>query len=693
METKRLFLAASIVTLWAFTGCSVKEEIAQPSEFNPGSIMPSVLIIDPGNEETKADYSIVGNRLRVKWEDGDAVQYSPNGCRDYGFIYRVPSGGAASNTFVAEGSAKYVVKHHLFYFPGEKVYNDPSFLNFSYAGQVQKKSDPLGHIKDYHTMRQKFETTDYTLYKMSSVTFAGCQQSGCIRFVLRGMTFQNPTKLTLQVIKSGAPAMDLYETNSMDTAFSDSSTGEPVVWPSNCSDLSIGLEGYGTESELVVYMMHTCSDIPLEAGCSLRVTVQGSNSCYADTYISSATAIKGGYYSTLVVDSGWKELKGDYTEYPWDGDVVTLQNPDRGLDLVLMGDGFIKADFDDGTYDRAMRDAADAFFGIEPYASIRKDFNIYYVKTPSPQRLEATPTGLNGAENSGNNTKFNVLFTPNSTTITGDNALARTYAKNAFSHDANERIKEAMIIVIANQHCHAGTCSMSMSTGADYGSGVSVAYCSLGLDEEQRVIVVQHEAGGHGFGKLADEYFDSTAGSFNPSRWSNLETNHKYGFFRNVDKYVTSTFNSTYGTSYALTSDSEVLWYDLMNTSNHYESSSVESLGFYEGAYTHLLGFCRPTYASINSMMFYKGNFNAIGRRQILYRYRRLKGELTSDCFGTSSELNYFLDWDRTHFLSSTRSSLPALTKGNCVEQVSLPYPPPVLEYGEWIDGEFHKTR
>lgn len=705
---KRLYSFAIAVpcALLALVSCSVKEDVADVD--NTLVQLPMVITIDPGNDpDTKHTYDFAGGRMRMHWEDGDAVYCSPAYRSGLGCAYRVPAGGAATNTFVADRQITSATTDHAYYYPAAKVYNDPSFMRFSYAGQVQKKSDPMAHMAEFHSMRKALKFSTYSSnYDMKNVTFAGCLQSGCMVFNLSGVTFRNPKKIMLQVMNGSSVLTNvLYEQNLLSSAYNDSDSGESLVWPSNVASLSLGLEGYGSETSITAYMMHTCTDMALPAGCKLRVTVIGDKSYYADTVIPAATAIKGGYCSGLSVDSGWHELAGDYTEYSWDGDVVTLQNPGTNLDLVIMGDGFIKEDFDNGTYDQIMRQVYSEFFSVEPYATLKNDFNVFYVKTPSPQRTEATNTGANGATNSGNVTKFSVQFTANSTSLSGDNALAREYAKRAFSTNANERIKDATIVVVANQACRAGTChnSWGSANGKDYGQACAVAYMALGRTQAERVQLIHHEVNGHGFGKLGDEYGASRTGSFSfsTSYWINLQNQHVLGLFRNIDKYITSNFNNMLPSlAGALTINSDVLWYDMIGTANHYESTSVESLGFYEGANTYPIGFCRPTQTASKSIMNANtGIFNAISRRQILYRYRRLKGEVTSNIFGTSQELNYFLQWDAANFLPkmssmSTMSTVPPMLNADNYEpEALLPFAEPVNEEGVWVDGVFYKNQ
>ena len=73
----------------------------------------------------------------------------------------------------------------------------------------------------------------------------------------------------------------------------------------------------------------------------------------------------------------------------------------------------------------------DSFFKIEPYATLRDDFNVVYINAASPENFDAVNTGSNGASNGKAVTKFSVQFTPYSTRLTGDDDLAHDYAEIA----------------------------------------------------------------------------------------------------------------------------------------------------------------------------------------------------------------------------------------------------------------------
>ena len=393
-------------------------------------------------------------------------------------------------------------------------------------------------------------------------------------------------------------------------------------------------------------MMMSNKDVSLMAGDNVRVSVTCADGVYySELPLSSAMTLTGGHCHSLVVSSGWQKEGGsgdfeapDYTEYEYDGEPVVLQQgTEERLNIVILGDGFINADFEDGTYDALMRKVYSSLFDIQPYTYYRNRFNVSYVKAVSPQRTHATNTGMNGAENSGTVTKFSTSFTPNSTHTSGDYATAVEYAKYALGANANTLIQEAVIVVVANQRCHAGTCQMSFSTSSsapDYGSGHSIVFMGMGSDDADLKGLVHHEALGHGFGKLADEYFYNSYYPNPENPWSNMQFYHGIGLYRNVDIYVDQEYLDSHASStYPLTTASNVCWKDLFGTVNNYEA--LEGLGIYEGAYTVMVDFCRPTDAGESCVMHSHGpQFNAPCRRQILYRLKHLSGDITGNKWG-----------------------------------------------------------
>ena len=680
-------ITLSIISIALLCGCA--KEIA-PDKGNTIENNLDRITITLG-DRTRTEYSYEDQQLKARWSAGDIVSVTPN---LYGYSnageYEVENPGNSTSTFKQKKAVSSKADVYGIFYPGTQIKSTAQFTKFEYSGQVQKKSDPMAHLGAYHSMRTS--VSDY-----STISFAGADQSSCMKFNLSGMTFDHPTKIEMEIIGEGK----LYINNAVKGQFSYV-TGDNYQDPTEATRLSVNLEGYGSENSIEAWMMMSNAPVTLYAGDKLRVSVycekaNGIVRYHSDIPISEETTLSGGYCHHLTIQTGWEGGSGDFNNYDWDGEVVTLQKGKGRLDLVLMGDGFIKEDFDNGTYEKIMRQACEEFFSIEPFTTLKDGFNVFYVKTPSPERILATNTGSNGAVNTGHITKFSTTFTANSTSIEGDNDLVREYALKAFTSDAEERIKDATIVVIANQECRAGTCvnSWYSNNGQDYGQANAIAYCALGTSQEERVELMHHEICGHGFGKLNDEYYYSWNTSMSTSLLEAQDEYHKAGLFRNVDKYIDQDLYDKLNGQYPQTNKSNVYWHDLFGTSNNYESENVESIGIFKGGNTYPFGFCRPTEdANMSIMNNNTGIFNAISRRAIYYRYRRLSGEVNSNSWGTEEELNAFLKWDAEKIMP--KLNLPLKSRSNIEAQANIsakkPLAPPVLKSGYWKDGRFYEA-
>lgn len=659
-------------------------------EADAGSMMdvPYITVSFDSDNLSKTSYSMEGNKLKTYWAEGDIVSVVPDlGLYVQAGTYKVINPGSSTGVFQqvkAVGQAAQAYGYAIIY-PGDRIKSLPQFTKFSYEGQVQSKADPMGHNGKFHTMWVK--ASDY-----SEISMAGADQSSCMRLTLKGMAFVNPVKIEVAV--SGS-ARRFYANNYVNESYYYYTNDAPAELQYTPS-LSLELSGYGTENCIEAWIVMPNASVRLNPGDNLTVSVyQENGSRYiAAVPIKKTMQLKGGKWHNLTVNGGWGIGEGDFEKYEWDGDVVNLQTGKDGLNIVFMGDGFIKEDFDNGTYDNIMRKAYEQFFNIEPYRTLKDDFTASYIKVVSPERILAQNTGLNGAANTGHITRLSTEFTPNSTSVSGNDDLAIEYAMNALGSNANEKIKDATIVVIANQACRAGTCynKWYSNNGRDYGQACAVAYCALGRNSDEFTELIHHEVGGHAFGKLADEYYDdSSITSTQP--WIDMDAYHRLGLFRNTDKFVNRNFYNQLGGRYPLTTKSNVYWSDMFGTANNYESPSVESLGVFEGGNTYGYGFCRPTENPDKSIM--NGNrdkFNAVGRRQIYYRYLSLSGEVGTNQYGSSTELTRFLSWDAGSIMPKIFSGEVKNRygrSGRYIEEAPAPFAAPVLCEGYWENGKF----
>lgn len=681
-----------------FLACNNENQIIQdenrlvPDAGGVQDIMYITATIGDGDNEaepeTKTSHVMQGSSLKTYWSAGDVISVVPGqGLYSYAGTYRATASGSSS-VFEQVSPVQYNLTPYGVFYPGDRIKSIIEYTKFSYEGQQQRKDDPMAHLASYHTMWAK--TDDFT-----RISFASADQSSCLRLTLSGRTFHNPVRIEVSVLGNEC----FWENNSINDVYTHFK-GDDAKPLTHASSLSLALSGYGEESALEAWIAMSNNDVTLNSGDDVLIKVYeaGGTHYSACVRVYEQTTLRGGKWHNLTITKGWVEGDSDFGHYDWDGSVVNLQNGIEGVDLILMGDGFIKEDFDNGTYDAIMRQAYEEFFAVEPLKSLKSGFNVCYVRTPSRYRVDATNTGSNGASNNSTRTRFSSQFTPNTTSISGNTDLARQYALNALGNNAAERIKDATIVVMVNQECRAGTCSNSWVVGNpyDYGQACSVAYCALGRNDNERRNLMKHEICGHGFGKLGDEYGGADP-PLNTGGWIQLDNKHELGLYRNIDKHIEGWVAEQLSAPYnVVTTAQNVLWHDMFGTANNYESAGVEALGVYKGANTYSSFYCRPTEDGRKSIMNSDGEyFNAISRRQMYYRYMRLSGALTTNCFGSPEELAGFLAFDAEHCLPTiVRSGAAAAQTGACVLKDSeapevLVHTPPVWVAGHWENGIF----
>ncbi|MGN0201526.1 MAG: M64 family metallopeptidase [Candidatus Cryptobacteroides sp.] len=687
MKTNIIPVAALSVLLAA--SCSKQESLTAPQGPLPEGISVSEepfdsFIASIRTDDTRTTYTWEDSRLKTFWEEGDTLAFSPAARSGYASLYT--AGGSGSEvTFNKISGNDLNASIYGLYYPGKRVASDIQFINFSYTGQVQDAADPMKHLAKFHSMRK-------IVTEKNNYDFSLCDQSSCMRFVLSGTEFDSPEQITLSVYRDGAKLCCFKSTNHLDEWYTDGSASASCK---EASSLSLDLSGYGTSDNLTAWMMMSNEDVALSKGDEVRVEVTCRDLIHScSVTLGSDLTLTGGRCHSFIRSSGWSSRENvPETVSPYDRKVTVIQSGAEGLNVIFLGDGFIEEDITDGTYDKIMREGCEAFFEYLPYSYYRDLFNVYYVTAVSKERTNATNTGLNGAQNNGSETVFSTAFTPYSTSVDGDKETAREYASLALGEDAATLIQNAVIVVIANQECHAGTCHMSISLNENYDYGIcnSIVFMGRGRDEDNFKALIRHEAGGHGFGLLADEYYYEND-SIDMQDWYDLMYLQGFGFYRNVDIFIDEDLYSLLpeGSGFELSTTDNCYWKDLFGTANRYEDSDVESLGLYEGAYTMMYGFGRPTYDSQKSIMYSNyGRYNAPSRRQIVYRLRQLTGEDSGKNWGTEEELSYFLGIDIEHLFTAIPASSQSEVKQNSLVEVPQLQSAPVMIPGKWVDGKF----
>ena len=313
-------------------------------------------------------------------------------------------------------------------------------------------------------------------------------------------------------------------------------------------------------------------------------------------------------------------VRYESTDFSADGKVTALQKASvgQGVDIVITGDGYSDRLIADGTFHRAALQAAEDFFSIEPFKSLRERFNVYQVDAVS--RNEEIFNGCS--------TVFSTRFA-GATALTGDNETALEYAAKAVS---DSRMDDVVVLVLVNSGLSGGTAYMMQAETDHYAAGSSVTwipYRNVPVNDgiSGKAMVLIHEAGGHGFGKLDDEYSINYYGKPDKEMIDYIKKCHEKGLFVNVD--VTDNPN-------------EVIWSRYITD----ERFASEKIGVYKGGSGYFDGIWRPTENSVmrtNSLN--KNNFfNAPSRAQIYTRIMKLSE-------GQSWEFDYegFVNWDQSH--------------------------------------------
>lgn len=181
-----------------------------------------------------------------------------------------------------------------------------------------------------------------------------------------------------------------------------------------------------------------------------------------------------------------------------DGLVLTEQTHSKGLGipLVFLGDCYDAADISSGNYLADTREAIGYFFDIEPYKNYKDYFDVYIVFGKSED------TGV-GSVNTIRESKFGTQYSLKGGRLENDGVIALEYARKA---KAGLDISKSLIIIVLNSFDYGGITYM-------WNDGSAIALCPKSSDPYPYDFrgLVQHEAGGHGFGKLADEYIYTNA--------------------------------------------------------------------------------------------------------------------------------------------------------------------------------------
>lgn len=289
----------------------------------------------------------------------------------------------------------------------------------------------------------------------------------------------------------------------------------------------------------------------------------------------------------------------EYGEDEW----ITLQKATKGnnggINIVLLGDGFNAKDIASGKYLKDIKQEVEYFFGIEPYKTYRDYFNVY---TAIPL---STESGV-GTVNTIRYNRFYTTFT-SGVGLKADYDEVFDYALGAPTVNKGN-LNQTLIIMVPNSTDYGGICQM-------WEDGSAIAFCpqsTYGYPLDTRG-VIQHEAGGHGFGKLGDEYiyhnaFIDACGCSCCGHVLEFNGAKSLGWFDNLE--LTGKMHS-------------VGWSHLI-----FDDRYSDIVDIYEGGYMHNRGVFRsePNSCMNNNIPYY----STISRESIVKRIKAYAGETYS---------------------------------------------------------------
>ena len=289
----------------------------------------------------------------------------------------------------------------------------------------------------------------------------------------------------------------------------------------------------------------------------------------------------------------------EYGEDEW----ITLQKATKGnnggINIVLLGDGFSAKEIASGEYLDDIKQEVEYFFGIEPYKTYRDYFNVY---TAIPL---STESGV-GTVNTIRYNRFNTTFT-GGVGLKADYDEVFDYALGAPTVNKGN-LNQTLIIIVPNSTDYGGICQM-------WEDGSAIAFCpksTYGYPLDTRG-VIQHEAGGHGFGKLGDEYiyhnaFIDACGCNCCGHVDEFNGAKSLGWYDNLE--LTGKMHN-------------VGWSHLI-----FDDRYSDIVDIYEGGYMHNRGVFRsePNSCMNNDIPYY----STISRESIVKRIKAYAGEAYS---------------------------------------------------------------
>ena len=329
--------------------------------------------------------------------------------------------------------------------------------------------------------------------------------------------------------------------------------------------------------------------------------LSGTGKCELTVSTTALTRGEGNRSGEIVFLLDGKDYRSTMTveqyDYQYgDGDLITLQKAGtgNGVNIVLLADCFDAKDISEGKYLQAIQDAYGYFFDIEPYLTYKDYFNVYGVFGMSAD------SGM-GTVNTIREARFGSQYTLKAG-VSPD--FSTTFAA-ACTAPIDDNVSRTLVVMVENSSDYSGLTYM-------WGDGSAVSVVPMSTDPAPYDFrgLVHHEAGGHGFGKLADEYiyhnaFVQACGCQCCGHVGEINAMKSCGFYENI---------SLSGNM------QDVPWSHLI-----FDPQYSNTVDVYEGAFYHSRGVFRsePTSCMHNNIPYY----NAVSREAMVKRIMDYAGQ------------------------------------------------------------------
>lgn len=357
--------------------------------------------------------------------------------------------------------------------------------------------------------------------------------------------------------------------------------------------LTLNADGPWTVSHLPDWCEVTPASGNGKTSIRLRIHALGSGSeARKDSVVFTLTGTPFNTYCAV------NQQNYEYAE----NELVALQKhtKGRGIDILFLGDGYDAEALASGKYLDLAREEMEYFFGLPPYDRFRDYFNVYAGIALSQE------TGINTV-NTYRNTRFGTIYAGSKACngpgprLMPDDQLIFPYITQTLTDTPFKEgdLSRLLVILLPNTEEYGGVTYL-------YEDDRVIAICprsSQAYPEDTRG-VVQREAGGFGFGKLANERI--TYNLYAPtSVAAAITSGHGRGWYRNVS--ITGKM-------------AEVPWAHFI-----FDPRYSDYVDVFEGGFDYTRKVWRSEASScMNTGIPY---YNTISRQAITERIKQLAGE------------------------------------------------------------------